>query len=89
MDPSQSYINRQRQARSKKALTLVAVPDRVKIHVVLVVREEQEAEPGVKGVDGNYEEDPDDVSLLSWGAVETQVHVDLQHTEIHSEYFYR
>lgn len=57
--------------------SLIAVPDRVEVDVVLVVREEEQAEPRVEGVDGNDEEDSDDVALLSRGAVEAQVHVDL------------
>ena len=48
----------------KHVLTLVAVPDSVKVHVVLVVSEEEEAEPGVEGIDRNDEEDPHDVALL-------------------------
>lgn len=63
---------------SSFALTLVAVPDGVKVHVVLVVGEEEEAEPRIDGVDGDNEEDPDDVSLLPGGAIKTQVHVDLK-----------
>lgn len=50
--------------RQKHALTLIAVPDGVKVHVVLVVGEEEEAEPRVEGVDRNDEEDPYDVALL-------------------------
>lgn len=56
--------------RTNQTLTLVTVPDGVKVHVVLVVGEEQEAEPRVEGVDGNDEEDPDDVALLPRRAVE-------------------
>lgn len=44
--------------------TFVAVPDGVKVNVVLVVGEEEEAEPRVKGINGNDEEDPYDVALL-------------------------
>lgn len=63
--------------RTNGSLTLVAVAHSVKVHVVLVVGEEEQAEPGVEGVDGHDEEDPDDVALLPRGAVEAQVHVDL------------
>lgn len=52
-------------------LTLITVPDGVKVHVVLVVGEKQEAEPGVEGVDGNNEEDPNNMTLLPGRAVET------------------
>ena len=58
--------------------TLIAVPHGVKVHVVLVVGEEEEAEPGVEGVDGDDEEDAHNVPLLIGCAVETQVHVDLE-----------
>lgn len=62
-------------------LTFIAVPDGVKVHVVLVISEEEEAEPGIEGVDRNDEEDPDDVALLPGRAVEPQVHVDLEQIE--------
>lgn len=57
--------------RENHALTLITVPDGVEVHIVLVVREEEEAEPRVEGVDGNNEEDPHDMALLPWRAVET------------------
>lgn len=60
--------------------TFVAVPDGVEVHVVLVVGEEEQAEPGVESIDGNDEEDPHDVTLLPGSTVETQVHVDLRKT---------
>lgn len=59
-------------------LTLIAVSDRVKVHVILLVGEEEEAEPWVEGVDGDNEKDPDYVSLLVGRAIVTQVHVDLK-----------
>lgn len=59
-------------------LTFVAVPHRAEVNVVLVVGEEEEAEPRVKGVDGHDEEDPNDVALLVRAAVAAQVHVDLR-----------
>lgn len=64
-------------AASLCLLTFIAVSDCVKVDVILLVGEEQEAEPGVKGVDGDDEEDPDDVPLLVRRAVVAQVHVDL------------
>lgn len=67
--------------RRKHVLTLIAVPDGVEVHIVLVVGEEEEAEPWVEGVDWNDEEDPYDVALLPRWAVETEVHVDLGQTE--------
>lgn len=59
-------------------LTLVAVAHGAEVHVVLVVGEEEEAEPGVEGVDGHDEEDAHDVALLVGAAVAAQVHVDLR-----------
>lgn len=70
-----------RRAASRCPLTFVAVSDRVEVDVILLVGEEQKAEPGVKGVDGDYEEDPDDVPLFVWRAVVTKVHVDLKRRE--------
>lgn len=52
-------------------LTFVAVPDCVEVNIKLLVGEEKQAEPGVKGINGNYEEDPNDVALLVWRAVVT------------------
>lgn len=69
--------------KHQQSLTLVTVPDGVEVHVVLVVGEEEEAEPRVKGIDGNDEEDPDDVALLPGRAVEAEVHVDLKQTQRH------
>lgn len=64
--------------RTHAMLTLIAVAHGAEVHVVLVVGEEQEAEPGVEGVDGHDEEDADDVALLVGAAVAAQVHVDLR-----------
>lgn len=64
-------------AAARAVLTLVAVAHGAEVHVVLVVGEEKEAEPGVEGVDGHDEEDADDVALLVGAAVAAQVHVDL------------
>lgn len=63
------------------ALTFVAVSDCVKVHIILLVGEEEKAEPGVEGIDGDYEEDPDYVPLFIWRAVVTKVHVDLKRGE--------
>lgn len=52
-------------------LTFVAISDRVKVHIILLVGEEKKAEPGVEGIDGHYEEDPDYVPLFVWRAVVT------------------
>lgn len=52
-------------------LTFIAVSDCVKVHVILLIGEEQKTEPGIKGIDGDYEEDPNDVPLFVWRAVVT------------------
>ena len=44
--------------------TFIAISNRVKVDVVLVVADEEEAEPGVEGVDGHDEENTNDVALL-------------------------
>lgn len=69
------------QQKRSRPLTFVAVSHCVEVHVVLLVGEEEEAEPGVEGVDGDDEEDPDYVPLFIGRTVVTQVHVDLQRTE--------
>lgn len=52
-------------------LTFVTVSDCVKVHIIFLIGEEQKAEPGVEGIDGNYEEDPNYVPLFIWRAVVT------------------
>lgn len=52
-------------------LTFIAVSDCVKVHIILLIGEEQKAEPGIKGIDGDYEEDPNYVPLFIWRAVVT------------------
>lgn len=59
------------------ALTFVAVTDGIEVDVILVVADEEQAEPRVKGVDGNDEEDADDVALLVGDGIGAQVQVDL------------
>lgn len=59
-------------------LTFIAVAHRVEVDVVLVAAEEEEAEPGVEGIDGHDEENADDVALLLGDGVIPQVRVDLQ-----------
>lgn len=65
-------------------LTFIAVAHRVEVDVVLVAAEEEEAEPGVKGVDGHNEEDADDVALLLGDGVIPQMCVNLQSAQ-HAE----
>lgn len=50
-------------------LTFVAVSDCVKVHIILLVGEEKKAEPGVEGIDGDYEENPYYVPLFIGRAV--------------------
>lgn len=66
------------QKQLKRRPTLIAIPDCVEVHIVLVVGKEEKAEPGVKGVDGYDEKDAHYVPLLLGRAVVTQMHVDLQ-----------
>ncbi len=62
-------------------LTFVAVADGVEVNVILLVGEEQQAEPRVEGVDRHEEEDANDVPLLVRSVIVAQVHVDLRHTD--------
>lgn len=45
-----------RQLKAEKP-TLVAIPDCVEVHIVLVIGKEEKAEPRVKGVDWYNEKD--------------------------------
>lgn len=58
--------------------TFIAVSNRVEIDVILVITDEQQAEPGVKRKDGDDEEYADDVALLVGYSVRPQVRVDLK-----------
>ena len=53
--------------------TFIAVTDGVKVDVVLVVADEEQAEPGVEGVHGHDEQYADDVALFVWHRVRPQV----------------
>lgn len=66
---------------AQRNITFIAVSDGVEIDVVLIVGEEEKAEPWVKSVDGNDEEDAHYVPLLVRRTVVTQVHVDLKKTQ--------
>lgn len=70
--------------QEEAALTFVAVAHRVKVDVVLVAAEEEEAEPGVEGIDGHNEKDANYVALLLGDGVIPQVRVDLQSAQ-HAE----
>ena len=63
--------------RNQGALTFIAVTHRGEVDVVLVAPQEEEAEPGVEGVDGHDEEQANDVALLVGDRVGAQVQVDL------------
>lgn len=62
-------------------LTFIAVTDGVEVNVILLISEEQQTEPRVKGVDRHEEEDANDVPLLIRSVVVAQVHVDLKHRQ--------
>lgn len=57
--------------------TFITVPNGVKVHVVLVVADEEQAEPRIEGVDWHDEQDTDDVALLIGDGVGSKVCVDL------------
>lgn len=59
-------------------VTFVAVADGIEVDVVLLVIDEEQAEPGVKGVHWHDEEDADDVALLVGDGVGPKMRVDLK-----------
>lgn len=63
------FAEQPKKKRQEKGPTFIAVTDGVKVDVVLVVADEEEAKPGVKGVNGHDKEDADDVTLLVWHRV--------------------
>lgn len=62
----------------KMAVTFVAVADGIEVDVVLLVTDEEEAEPGVEGVHWHDEQDADDVALLVGDGVGLKMRVDLR-----------
>lgn len=59
-------------------VTFVAISNRIKVNVVLVVTDEQQAEPRIEGINWHDKQDADDVALLVWYGVGPEVCVDLQ-----------
>lgn len=59
-------------------LTFIAVSDRIKVDIVLVVADEKKAEPRIKGINWHNKQDADDVALLIWDGVGSKVCIDLQ-----------
>ena len=45
-------------------LTFIAVSNRIKVDVVLVVADEEQAEPRIEGINWHNKQDTDDVALL-------------------------
>lgn len=62
----------------KGAVTFVAVADGIEVDVVLLVIDEEQAEPGVEGVHWHDEQDADDVALLVGDGVGPKMRIDLQ-----------
>ena len=58
-------------------LTFVAVPDRIEVDVVLVIADEEEAEPRVEGINRYDKQDANDVALLIRDGVRSKVCIDL------------
>lgn len=58
--------------------TFITVSNRIKVHVVLVVADEEQAEPRIEGVDWHDEQDADDVALLIGDSVGSKMCVDLR-----------
>lgn len=59
-------------------LTFVAVSNRIKVDIVLVVADEEQAEPRIKGINWHDKQDADDVALLIGDSVGSKVCIDLQ-----------
>lgn len=72
-----------RRARRIATQTFVAVPNGVEVDVVLVVADEKEAEPRVKGINRHNEEDANDVALLIRNRVGSKVCIDLEPSTEH------
>lgn len=45
-------------------LTFVAVSHRIKVHIILIIADEEQAQPRVKGINWYNKQDADDVALL-------------------------
>lgn len=60
------------------AVTFIAVSNRIKVDIVLVVSDEEQAEPRIKGVNWHDKQDADDVTLLIGDSVGSKVCIDLQ-----------
>lgn len=58
-------------------ITFIAVSNGIEVHIVLVVTDEQQTEPGIKGINWHDEQDTDDVALLIGDCVGSKVCVDL------------
>lgn len=59
-------------------LTFVAVSNRIKVDIVLVIANEKQAEPRIKGIDRHNKQDADDVALLIGDSVRSKVCINLQ-----------
>lgn len=60
-----------------ETVTFVAVADGIEVDVVLLATDEEQAEPGVKGVHWHDEENADDVALLVGDGVGPKMRIDL------------
>lgn len=64
--------------RALVVVTFVAVSNRIKVDIVLVVTDEEQAEPRIKGINWHDKQDADDVALLIGDSVGSKVCIDLQ-----------
>lgn len=58
--------------------TFIAVSNRIKVHVVLVVTDEEQTQPRIKRVNWHNKQDAYDVALLIGDSVGSKVCIDLQ-----------
>lgn len=57
--------------------TFIAVSNGIKVHVVLVITDEEQTEPRIKCVYWHNKQDADDVALLIGDSVGSKVCIDL------------
>ena len=64
--------------KSKKFFTLVTIPNRVEVDVVVVMAEEHQAQPRIERVNRNYEQNTNDPSLSRWVRVVPEMEINLE-----------
>ena len=73
--PSEIFIAETKEVIYNKCF--VAVTDSVEVNIEIIVAKKEKTNPGLKCVNGNYEENSDDPSLFCWICVVSQILVNL------------